>query len=108
MLDQLTSYQISEWEAFDKIDPIGEWRADFRGAKVESLILNLVQSIFAKKGAQPTTTTALDFMPNWTGEEDDPKVQSVEEQKRILLDIAGSQNKRVRQSKPPTKKTKKP
>ena len=47
-------------------------------------------------------------MPNWTGEEEDPKVQSVEEQKRILLDIAGGQNKRVRQSKPPTKKTKKP
>jgi len=109
-LDQLTSKQISEWEVYDRIDPIGTWRDDFRIAKLESLIVNIVQQLYAKKGHTPTITTPLDYMPDWSGErkEAEPKKQSVEEMKSILLGIAKSQNKRTeRNSKPPVKKTKK-
>ena len=68
MLDKLTAYELAEWEAYDRIDPIGAWRDDFRGAKLESLILNIVNQLFAEKGKKPHVTTALDFMPDWSGD----------------------------------------
>ena len=61
-MDQLTFFQISEWEAYDRIDPIGDWRDDFRGAKLESLLVNIVNQLFAKKGHTPVITSPLDFM----------------------------------------------
>jgi len=107
-LDCLTSRQISEWEAYDRIDPIGSWRDDFRLAKVESLITNIVQQLYAKKGSKPVLTTPLDFMVDWTGDKSyEPKKQSVEEMKAVMMGIANAQNKKVdRQSKPPVKKGK--
>jgi hypothetical protein len=111
-LDQLTSKQISEWEAYDRIDPIGSWRDDFRIAKLESLLVNIVQQLYTdtKKGKKPEVTSPLDFMVDWDGSKDkEPKKQSVEEMKQILLSIASAQNKKVKrvevQSKPPVKRT---
>ena len=106
-MDQLTSRQISEWEAYDRIDPIGSWRDDFRIAKVESLITNIVQQLYAKKGSKPVTTTVVDFMPDWDNSRDtEPKKQSVDEMKNILLGLADKQNKREdKRSKPPVVKT---
>lgn len=111
-MDQLTSKQISEWEAFDTIDPIGKWRDDFRFAKLESLLINIVNQLYhdPKKG-KPALTNPIDFMPDWTGEGtlQEPKKQSVEEMKETLMRIAHSQNKRVKtRTTPPVKKTKKP
>lgn len=107
LLDQLTSKQISEWEAYDRIDPIGSWRDDFRIAALESLITNIVQQLYAKKGSTPVTTTPLDFMVDWTGDKvKEPKKQSVEDMKKILLGMAKNQNKKVEtQSRPPVIKT---
>ena len=108
-MDLLTSRQISEWEAYDKIDPIGTWRDDFRLAKIESLITNIVQQLYAKKGHTPKLTNPLDFMIDWAGERKPVvKQQSVEAMKQALRSIANSQNKKVeRLNKPPVKKTKK-
>lgn len=108
MLDQLTSRQLSEWEAYDKLDPVGDWRIEFVGAKLESLISNLVNVLYAKKGHTPTMTTALDFMPDWTGERQvEQKKQSPEEMKKILMGMVANQNKKaVRDKQPPIKKTK--
>ena len=102
----MSSWQISEWEAYDKIDPIGTWREDFRMAYLSSLITNLVISVHGKKGAK--TTTPIDFMPDWTGEGKEPKKQSTEEMKQILLGIASAQNKKVKGiDRPPVSKVKK-
>lgn len=100
-MDQITSKQLSEWEAFDRIDPIGSWRDDFRLAKIESLITNIVTSLYSKKGNSPVMTTPLDFMVDWSGEEKPGKTkeQIIEEQKQILLSFAKSQNKRVQNDK---------
>jgi hypothetical protein len=107
LLDQLTSRQISEWEAYDRIDPIGTWREDFRLAKIESLITNIVQQLYAKKGSKPAITSPIDFMVDWTGDKvAEPKKQSTQEMKDILLGIASSQNKKVKGlDRPPVKKT---
>jgi hypothetical protein len=55
--------QLSEWEAYDRLDPIGTWREDFRTATLASIVTNLVISVHGKKGAK--MTTAIDFMPDW-------------------------------------------
>ena len=107
-MDQLTSRQISEWEAYDRIDPIGAWRDDFRIAKLESLITNIVQQLYAKKEVTPIMTTPMDFMVDWTGEGKEREVgkQTVEQQKQILMSWANSQNRRVKTDKtPPVKRT---
>jgi hypothetical protein len=98
-LDELTSVQISEWEAYDRIDPVGTWREDFRMAFLSSLITNLTISVHGKKGAKQTTL--MDFMPKWeqTGEVGEVKKQSVEDMKKALLEIAGAQNKKEARKK---------
>ena len=120
--DLLTPTQIDEWEAYDKLDPIGEWRADFRMAKMASVITNLFYWAYGKPEAEPTS--ANDFMPKWdeafSEQADDPNIfwslskhgwvkrkrQSTEEIKQMALAVANSQNKNLRtpRTTPPRKK----
>jgi len=89
----LTSAQLSEWEAYDKLDPVGEWRGDFRMAYLSSIVTNLVISVYGKKGTK--TKVPLDFMPDWGKDKEEVvRKQSMEEQREILYAIAGG---RVRQ-----------
>lgn len=81
-MTQLTSRQLSEWEAYDKIDPVGSWREDYRMAYISSLLTNIAISTNAPKGTKMTSVE--EFMPEW--DEKKPKVeQSVEDMKRILM-----------------------
>ena len=109
MEEELTSFQISEWEAYDHIDPIGTWRDDFRTASLASLITNIVLHLYSEKGKTPKILTALDFMPDWTGErEKESMKQDTESMKQMLLEMAERQNKKIerdkRQDKPPKSK----
>ncbi len=113
-MEQITSNQLFEWEAYDTIDPIGTWRDDFRVAKLAALIQNLVMQLYAKKGTTPKLRTIIDEMPDWLGDrtEEMNKKQSVEEMKEILLSIASTQNRKVAMQKrglndPPIKLQKK-
>ena len=110
-MDKLTSSQLSEWEAYDRLDPIGEWRADFHMAKMVSVITNLFLQIYGEKGKE--LTSANDFMPKWhedsIKEEDDPNAfwslskhgwvkhyrQTPEQMKQAALSVASMQNKKV-------------
>lgn len=95
-MDQLTSYQLSEWEAYDRIDPIGSWRDDFRISYIASLLTNLVIRVHGKKGAK--LTEVKEFLFDWSGEirkGELTKKQSPEEMKAIMMAIAAGQNKRV-------------
>jgi hypothetical protein len=79
------------------MDPIGSWRDDFRIAKVESTLINIVQQLYCKEGTEPVLTTPADFMIKW-GEEDElpePKKQSQEELKKFILGFAKEHNKRI-------------
>lgn len=101
LLGQLTSNQLSEWEAYDKLDPIGTWRDDFRTAKLAALIQNLVIQLYSKKGITPKLKNIIDEMPDWAGDNAETmnKKQSVEEMKAILLSIAATQNRKVAMQK---------
>jgi len=106
LLNYLTSTQFSEWEAYDRLDPIGTWREDFRLAYLSSLVTNLTISVHGKKGAKHTTP--MDFMLDWTGTTKEPKKQSVEEMKEILMAFAKRQNKSVAKKRvsPPVTRSK--
>lgn len=88
------------------------WREDFRIAKFESLIINIIQHLYAKKGTLPVLTTPADFLVDWADEiVNAPKKQPVSQMKQILLAFAKDHNKQFEQSekkkrKPPVKKQK--
>lgn len=112
MLDQLTSVQLSEWEAYDKLDPIGTWREDYRMAHICSLLANIHNASNTKEGETPLRTAPIDFMPVWDEAERDrieiiSKKQSVEEIKSGLLAVfkgwTVKDGKRVRTVKPKPK-----
>jgi hypothetical protein len=92
LLKNLTSAQLTEWEAYDRIDPVGKWRDELGFASLSSLIVNMARQILhdPKKG-KPEYVTPEDFMPKW-GEaplqKPEPKKQSAEEMLRILKGIA--------------------
>jgi len=89
----LTLNQLIEWEAYDRLDPIGTWRDDFRIAALDTIVTNLAIDIHGKKGSKHKEIS--DFMPDWSGEGKVKKMQSVEEMKEFLLGFAKKQNKRI-------------
>jgi len=75
-----------EWEAYDKIDPIGAWREDFRMAKSISEMVNVAICVNSTKGKKVKLTTPLEYMPKWdVSAPEEKKEQTVEEMKEILL-----------------------
>jgi hypothetical protein len=84
----LTSEQVNEWQAYDKLEPIGEQRADYRLAILCSVITNIARAIWGKKGCKMSTID--DFLFRWDREEQvvaEPKKQSVGDMKKILQTI---------------------
>lgn len=105
LLADLTAFQLAEWEAFDSLDPIGSFRADYRMAQICSTNTNI--AIQVNKGKKAVKlTTPLEFMPDYDGKlrEQRNKTQSVEEMKQILLGIANAQNKKVTKANTKPKK----
>jgi hypothetical protein len=92
LLDHLTAPQLAEWRAYDRIEPIGGYREDYRLAQVCHLMFELAQSAYGD-GKRRTKSSIWDFMP-W-GPEDArrgaaDKPQSVDEMKAVLIGIARS------------------
>lgn len=92
----MSSSQLSEWEAYDRIDPIGTWRDDFRLAYISSLMVNIVRAQNVKKGEKPKFTIPLDFMLDWSGTlvRPQPEKQSWETMKQILTGLTETTKKR--------------
>jgi hypothetical protein len=109
LLDELTSRQLSEWEAYDTLDPIGTWREDIRFAKLMSLLQNFVSAIYKKEEDEVKYSTPLDFMPIWDVEEAKKKeeekvqVQNAEELKNALMSFTQVHNAQVEAKEQPIK-----
>lgn len=73
------------------IDPIGEWRNDYRMAAILTAITNLFISVYGRKGAKLVTIE--EFMPKWNGEEKETKRQDPEEMKKILMSLVANYQK---------------
>jgi len=95
LLEQLTSEQLSEWEAYDRLEPVGEIRGDVRNALLCMLVANLAQSVWGKKGRHRMFELQ-DFLPRWDESvgEKERTPQSVEEMKEVLKTIARTVGKR--------------
>lgn len=80
--------------AYDTIDPVGTWREDFRIASLQSMITNIVRSLYPPEGAkEPEMTNPADFMVDWGQEPEEtkePKKQTVEQMKQMMYAIAGA------------------
>jgi hypothetical protein len=113
LLDYLNSAQLSEWEAYDRLDPIGTWRGDFGTAQIISVMINIANALYPEKGHEPVVVSPIDFMPDWTGEKEveTVKQQDPEVMKQILLGMVKSVQKKndfdKKNQRPPTRLKKK-
>ncbi len=62
MLDDLTADQVTEWAAYNELEPVGEYHRDYMHGQLMALIHNLAQSIYGKKGKRKTVRPE-DFLP---------------------------------------------
>ena len=101
---------MSEWEAYDRLDPIGTWRDDFRMAYLSSLITNLTISVHGKKGAK--ATNPIDFLPEWGEHKESRVVESSKPLAEQIKEIFGAMAKKNKvkeelSKRPPVKREKK-
>jgi len=102
----LNAGQLAEWEAYSMIDPVGEWRNDFRFAELASVITNIaIKWAAGKKHVELTDIT--DFIPQWdVTAPKEVKKQSVEDMKKVFEDIMRVQEKKKKPApdlkRPPT------
>lgn len=106
LLDELTSSQLSEWEAYNRISPIGDIKEDVRTAYLASTITNLAIDVHGKKGTKKPEIQ--EYVINWDfGAPEEVKVQSVEDMVKIFADVIKAQKKQVGiQPKNPPRKRK--
>lgn len=82
LLGAMTSEQLAWWEAYFRVEPFGEERADLRMAILAALIANANRD--PKKRRKPYTPA--DFMPQF-GDETEP--QDVAEKAKAIFAIFG-------------------
>lgn len=66
---RISSREFAEWQAYDRVEPFGEVRADFRAGIIASTIVNL----FKSKGDKPARPD--EFLPTF-GEAPAPEAPS--------------------------------
>ena len=93
MLEHLTATQLAEWEEYNKLDPIGEQRDDFRNAYLLMTMTNLAIGIHGKKGSKLTKIE--DYIVDWDAGGKEEVQQSAEDMKNFLMSFASSHNKKV-------------
>lgn len=87
---------MADWYAFDKLEPIGEHRDDFRTSYLAAVITNLAISIHGKKGSKQKQIK--DFLLEW--DVGKPKgTQSPEEIKNLFMGIAQMNKKKEEEDK---------
>lgn len=91
MLNELTSSQITEWMAYDRLEPLN--MGEMGWAILCSVASNIAISIHGKKGSK--YTKPIDFMP-WHYDMAKKKTQTAEEQKEILKKIALIHNQKYK------------
>ncbi len=94
MHNALSLDQLLEWEAYNELDPIGEWRGDFRMASVMHIIVNAFRSAYGKKSVKMSKVE--DYMPDWEKPYRNSEVykQPLEEMKNVLTSIFKSNKNR--------------
>lgn len=69
LLARVSSRELSEWRAYDTLEPIGERRGDYRAALVASTMANLW------RGKNTRAAEIRDFLLEF-GQEDEPEMDA--------------------------------
>lgn len=108
LLEDLSAKQVTEWEAYNRIQPVGARRSDFYFSYLMTAVHNIAVGFSGNKNAKQFKIE--DFIPNWTGIEEEPEVMPVDAMKQFWIDFAETHNKQVvkeqEQAKKPPKKGK--
>jgi hypothetical protein len=96
MLRELSFGQLLEWQAFDKLEPVGALRGDWQAASVCSAVANSLAMLSHSRKRFRTQ----DFLLEWRDEElpvpepvdTRPHQQTWQEQKMIAMMFAAASN----------------
>jgi len=81
MLRSITAKQFVEWEAYARMDPFSEARADYRAASIAMTVYNMAVESKHRKNLS-------EFLLKWDEEEQKPQKQTWQQQKAIAYMIA--------------------
>jgi hypothetical protein len=107
LLEYLTSEQISEWEAFNELEPIGDVRQDIHNANLIAWIVNTARCMVPRKrGSPPPKMMApAEALLKWYEDDDQRDIpqakQPMQEMKNILLRMARDSKGKLRRRKKP-------
>lgn len=82
LLARISSRELTEWMAYDRLEPFGEWRADVRSALVAMVMAN------AWRGKDQKAFTVDDFLIKFDAEA--KPAQTVEQQMKMFEMLAGA------------------
>ena len=63
MEEEMTLSQFYMWLAYNRVEPIDPWRSDLRMAITTSNFVNVLVSLFAKRGSAKSKVE--DYIPNF-------------------------------------------
>lgn len=100
MLRELPSGEFMEWQAYDKIEPIGGLRGDWHAASICATLMNIA---CARAGSK-TRFKPKDLLLEWREEQPTVEVpaaprQSWQEQKMIAMMFAAASNTPTKRKK---------
>jgi len=97
-LNDLTASQLAEWEAYNTLEPIGDYRQDYMIAQLTSIFYNFASSFGGKDGRRKIAK-AVDFIP-WIDQPEEKTVtQPIEEMKKSLFGIAKADKEKKKKVK---------
>jgi len=73
LLAEMDSRELSEWAAYDLVEPFGPWREDLRSGIVASTVAN------ALRGRNGRSYKPTDFLPTFDGSGGDGERMTTEE-----------------------------
>ena len=87
LLRRISSAELTEWIAFDQIDPIGDERADLNAGIVASTLAN------CNRGEATEPFKPADFMPDYDGSrrEEEPDVDALMAKFQAVLPPKGEE-----------------
>ena len=91
LLENLDSRELTEWAAYDLIEPFGPWRADLRAGIVASTVANALRG----KGSRAYDPT--DFLPDFSGK---PSEEMTPDQTIAAFATAFGANRQASPAKP--------
>lgn len=86
-MNDLTASQLAEWEAYNTLEPVGDYRQDYMMAQLTSIFYNFASSFGSKDGRRKIAKIP-DFIPWMEQPEEKEADQSLSDMKKSLLSLA--------------------